>query len=57
MLCPFIPQSASKLLDLLGIKENERQLHYVLDSHMAAGVKLPAPEPVFPRYVPKDEEA
>ena len=57
MLYPFMPQSASKLLDLLGIKEDERQLHQVVDSSMVAGVKLPAPEPVFPRYIPKDEEA
>jgi methionyl-tRNA synthetase len=53
ILCqPFIPGSASKLLDLLAIDAGSRDLAYVADAHsLVAGTALPAPQPVFPRYV------
>ncbi|TAK50180.1 MAG: methionine--tRNA ligase [Xanthobacteraceae bacterium] len=49
---PFIPESAGKFLDLLGVAGNARDFA-ALDgrTRLAAGVTLPAPSPVFPRYV------
>jgi methionyl-tRNA synthetase len=54
ILCqPFIPASAAKLLDLLGIPEGERQFDRLGNAKMriAGGSSLPPPAPVFPRYV------
>jgi methionyl-tRNA synthetase len=49
---PFMPQSAAKLLDLLGVPANERTFAMLGSKHrLAAGTKLPAPTAVFPRYV------
>jgi methionyl-tRNA synthetase len=49
---PFMPASASKLLDLLGVPANERDFATLGGKHrLASGTKLPAPSPVFPRYV------
>jgi len=54
ILCqPFIPASAAKLLDILGVPANERSFDRLGDpgKRIASGVALPAPSPVFPRYV------
>jgi methionyl-tRNA synthetase len=54
ILClPFVPASAEKLLDLLGIPAGERGFDRLgsADRRIAAGTQLPAPTPVFPRYV------
>ena len=54
ILCqPFMPASAAKLLDLLGIPAGERQFDRLggTDKRIAPGTALPAPAPVFPRYV------
>jgi methionyl-tRNA synthetase len=54
ILCqPFMPASAGKLLDLLGIPQSERQFERLgaADKRIAPGTALPAPAPVFPRYV------
>jgi methionyl-tRNA synthetase len=49
---PFVPESAAKLLDLLGIPAAERDFSWLGGGHrLAAGVTLPPPAPVFPRYV------
>jgi methionyl-tRNA synthetase len=49
---PFMPVSAGKLLDLLAIPEGERSFAQLGGAHrIAPGSKLPAPAPVFPRYV------
>ncbi|MGC2123815.1 MAG: class I tRNA ligase family protein, partial [Xanthobacteraceae bacterium] len=49
---PFMPSSATKLLDLLAVPENERSFAFLDGKHrVAAGAKLPVPAPVFPRYV------
>jgi len=49
---PFMPGSAAKLLDLLAVPETERSFAFLGGSHrIAAGATLPAPAPVFPRYV------
>ena len=54
ILCqPFMPASAGKLLDLLGLPADRRQFAVLGDANqrLAAGTKLPAPAPVFPRYI------
>jgi methionyl-tRNA synthetase len=49
---PFMPASAQKLLDLLAIPAGERTFSLLDGKHrIAAGSTLPAPTPVFPRYV------
>jgi methionyl-tRNA synthetase len=52
---PFIPDSAAKLLDILAVPENERSFAMLGGAHrLKAGSALPAPAPVFPRYIEKD---
>jgi methionyl-tRNA synthetase len=54
VLCqPFIPASAAKLLDILGVPAGERSFDRLGDAgnRLAPSVALPAPAPVFPRYV------
>ena len=52
---PFMPASASKLLDLLGVPAGERTFaNLAPGQRIAAGTVLPAPAPVFPRYVEPD---
>jgi methionyl-tRNA synthetase len=54
ILCqPFMPASAAKLLDLLGIPADRRNFARLgsPETRIAAGTTLPAPAPVFPRYV------
>jgi methionyl-tRNA synthetase len=49
---PFTPEGAAKLLNLLGIKADGRQFAALGGAmRIAAGNALPAPSPVFPRYV------
>ena len=45
---PVMPTSAGRILDLLG--QDERQFADLADA-LSAGRELPAPAPVFPRYV------
>tara|TARA_B100000686_G_scaffold334605_1_gene402074 strand:+ start:1091 stop:2644 length:1554 start_codon:yes stop_codon:yes gene_type:complete len=48
---PFMPSSASKILDLLSVKESSRLFSNVgPNSALAVGTLLPKPKPVFPRY-------
>src|ERR1051326_7295170 len=55
---PFMPDSAGKLLDLLAVPAVERVFSFLGGAHrIAAGAKLPAPVPVFPRYVEPDASA
>jgi methionyl-tRNA synthetase len=54
ILCqPFIPSSAGKLLDVLGVPTDERSFDRLgkPDRRLAPGTALPAPAPIFPRYV------
>ena len=54
---PFMPDSAAKMLDLLAIPENARDFDHVGPDHaLTAGMALPKPEPVFPRFVDEDAE-
>ena len=57
VLCqPYIPGSAGKLLDLLAVPADRRQFEHVAAGHaLATGTALPAPQPVFPRYVEQPE--
>jgi methionyl-tRNA synthetase len=49
---PFMPGSAEKLLDLLAVPAAERTFAQLGGAaRIAAGSSLPAPGPVFPRYV------
>ncbi|HBQ33979.1 MAG TPA: methionine--tRNA ligase, partial [Ochrobactrum anthropi] len=56
MVQPFIPQSAEKLLDILAIPADKRQFSDVTASQLVGGADLPAPQPVFPRYVETEEQ-
>ena len=53
---PAMPDSAAKLLDSLGVPEDERNFA-ALGGHkrLAPGTALPAPVGVFPRYVEPKE--
>ena len=49
---PFVPVSASKLLDLLGVPGDERDFARLGGAHrLKPGTALPTPSAVFPRYV------
>jgi methionyl-tRNA synthetase len=55
---PFMPASAAKLLDLLAVPSAERVFAFLGGRHrIAAGMTLPAPAPVFPRYVEAEASA
>jgi methionyl-tRNA synthetase len=55
---PFVPAGAEKLLDLLGVpKERRKFVSLGGAGRLAAGTALPAPMPVFPRYVEPAGEA
>ncbi len=55
---PVMPASAKKLLDLLAVPEAERDFSWLRAEHrLTAGVTLPAPAPVFPRYVEPEASA
>ena len=51
-----MPESAARLLDLLGVAESDRSFDRLGNAARAvAGRPLPAPEGVFPRYVEPDQ--
>jgi methionyl-tRNA synthetase len=55
---PFMPASAGKLLDLVGVPAAERSFATLGGGHrLAPGTKLPAPMPVLPRYVEPEGRA
>jgi methionyl-tRNA synthetase len=55
---PFMPTSAEKLLDLLAVPAGERNFDFLGGKHrIAAGSRLPAPAPVFPRYIEAEARA
>jgi methionyl-tRNA synthetase len=55
---PFMPASSGKLLDLLAVPEGERDFSRLGGAHrLAAGVSLPPPAAVFPRYIEPDSGA
>jgi len=57
ILCqPYMPVSAAKLLDLLGVDAGERRFAN-LSGRLTEGKPLPAPSAIFPRYVEAEEAA
>jgi methionyl-tRNA synthetase len=52
---PFVPGSAAKMLDLLAIAPEERTFA-ALGTRIAPGRTLPAPQPVFPRWIEPEAE-
>jgi methionyl-tRNA synthetase len=53
---PVMPESAGKLLDLLGVASDARTFANLgEEGRLQSGTQLPKPTPVFPRYV--EEEA
>jgi methionyl-tRNA synthetase len=48
---PVMPDACAKLLDLLDIPQDQRDFAALVEHPLAAGTKLPAPAPVFPRFV------
>ena len=53
MAQPYVPGSAAKLLDLLAVPE-EKRMFADLGTPLTPGTPLPAPQPIFPRYVDED---
>jgi len=54
----YVPGSAAKLLDALGVEAAARGFDALGEGgRLQSGVTLPAPEPVFPRYVDPDADA
>jgi methionyl-tRNA synthetase len=54
---PFVPDGASKLLDLLAIPATGRNFTSLAEAgRLKAGTPLPPPAPVFPRFAEKDGE-
>ncbi|HWC93394.1 MAG TPA: methionine--tRNA ligase, partial [Pseudolabrys sp.] len=54
---PFVPSSAATMLDLLAVPEDERDFAQLgSGKRIKAGVTLPPPKPVFPRYVEPEEK-
>jgi methionyl-tRNA synthetase len=53
---PVVPVAAEKLLDLLAVAPDARLLAHVGEGHrLTPGTALPAPAPIFPRYVEPEE--
>jgi len=50
VLTPFMPGSMGRMLDQLGVADDARGLGD-LDVPLVAGITLPAPQGVFPRYI------
>jgi methionyl-tRNA synthetase len=58
MCQPYVPGSAEKLLDLLAVPTAKRSFANAdAADALVSGTKLPAPQPVFPRYVEAAEPA
>jgi methionyl-tRNA synthetase len=58
MAQPVLTRAAGKLLDLLGIEADARTLAHVgQENRIATDSVLPAPSPIFPRYVEPEQDA
>ena len=54
---PVMPGSASKILDQLGVADDQRGFDMLAGAgRIAAGVEISKPEPVFPRFVEEEGE-
>jgi methionyl-tRNA synthetase len=48
----FMPESATKMLDILGVPREQRGIEHMQSTYaLASGTGLPPLTPVFPRYV------
>ena len=47
---PYVPASAAKLLDALAVPMDQRDFAS-FNKRLVSGTALPAPQPIFPRYV------
>ncbi|MDE2446210.1 MAG: methionine--tRNA ligase, partial [Alphaproteobacteria bacterium] len=56
LIQPYVPGSAEKLLDALAVPNDQRSFANI-GSRMVAGMALPAPAPIFPRYVEEADKA
>ena len=56
MAQPYIPSSAATLLQLLG-NEKASASFADLNTRLVSGTPLPAPQPIFPRYVEEEAKA
>jgi methionyl-tRNA synthetase len=54
---PVMPAAMAALLDLLGVAAERRQFADVTAQALKAGDPLPAPQPIFPRYVEPEATA
>jgi methionyl-tRNA synthetase len=55
LIQPYMPQSARKLLDALGVENNKRSFDALGEGdRLDPGREIPAPAPIFPRYVEED---
>ncbi len=55
---PFVPAGAAKLLDILSVSNDARSFAHLGEAgRLKAGTSLPAPQPIFPRYVEPEEGA
>ncbi|MAU94539.1 MAG: methionine--tRNA ligase [Fulvimarina sp.] len=58
LLQPFVPESAGKLLDVLGVAADARSFGELApERRLAPGTALPTPQGVFPRFVDTLAEA
>jgi methionyl-tRNA synthetase len=56
LIQPYIPQSAEKLLDVLAIPVDQRGFDSI-GKRLVSGTVLPAPTPIFPRFVEEADKA
>jgi methionyl-tRNA synthetase len=55
---PYVPVSAAKFLDQLGVPEEERSFAALSrESALKPGTRIATPQPIFPRYVEDDARA
>jgi len=54
LIQPYVPQSAAKLLDVLAIPADQRGFD-AISNRLTSGTSLPAPTPIFPRFVEEAE--
>jgi methionyl-tRNA synthetase len=56
LIQPYVPASAAKLLDVLAVPANARTFAHI-GNHLVSGTALPAPTPIFPRFVEDETKA
>jgi methionyl-tRNA synthetase len=56
LIQPYVPASAAKLLDVLAVPEATRGFA-CFGERLASGTSLPAPQPIFPRFIEEEPKA